>query len=408
MCKTKLYGLTVFVLFFATVSAAAENFMFKYETGNTYRILSTVDEQVFINGVKSFNSVIVNRISVIEKKAYPDGSTDIEATFMTSENSAPEGQSPRYMWGEEYFSAFNRNKLGVYTIGEDAFMPVVRNVPVFTGKDVQVGETWTAAGEEAHDLRVNFSLQKPFKVPFSATYKYEGKEETEGKTFHIISVKYTLFYEIPAGYAKKTNDRPVPVSFMGYSEQKLYWDNERGFLDHYSEHFRIVMETDTGNKLEFKGTAQAQVNDLKPLSQTGTLERIKQQIKELGIENADAGIAEKGITISLENIQFEAESAALKAEELAKLRKIGEILKDFPQNDLLISGHTALAGTAKGRQKLSERRASAVADYLAELGVKRHEQLFTKGFGAEKPIAPNTTEKGKSRNRRVEITILEK
>ena len=168
------------------------------------------------------------------------------------------------------------------------------------------------------------------------------------------------------------------------------------------------METDTGNKLEFKGTAQAQVNDLKPLSQTGTLERIKQQIKELGIENADAGIAEKGITISLENIQFEAESAVLKAEELAKLRKIGEILKDFPQNDLLISGHTALAGTAKGRQKLSERRASAVADYLAELGVKRHEQLFTKGFGAEKPIAPNTTEKGKSRNRRVEITILEK
>ena len=52
--------------------------------------------------------------------------------------------------------------------------------------------------------------------------------------------------------------------------------------------------------------------------------------------------------------------------------------------------------------------AEAVADYLAELGVKRHEQLFTKGFGAEKPIAPNTTEKGKSRNRRVEITILEK
>ena len=57
---------------------------------------------------------------------------------------------------------------------------------------------------------------------------------------------------------------------------------------------------------------------------------------------------------------------------------------------------------------LSEQRASAVANYLIELGVREKHHIFTRGFGAEKPIAPNTTEANKARNRRVEITVLEK
>jgi len=94
--------------------------------------------------------------------------------------------------------------------------------------------------------------------------------------------------------------------------------------------------------------------------------------------------------------------------EKRKLRQIAEILKQFPENDLLISGHTALAGTASARQELSEQRAQSVASYLMELGVKDAYHIFTQGFGAERPIAPNTTEEGKARNRRVEITIMDR
>ena len=80
----------------------------------------------------------------------------------------------------------------------------------------------------------------------------------------------------------------------------------------------------------------------------------------------------------------------------------------YPDYELLISGHTALAGKAETRQTLSEQRAAAVANYLIELGVREQHHIFTHGFGAEKPIAPNTTEANKARNRRVEITVLEK
>ena len=75
--------------------------------------------------------------------------------------------------------------------------------------------------------------------------------------------------------------------------------------------------------------------------------------------------------------------------------------------DILVSGHTALAGTEKVRQLLSEERADAVAEFLIALGVRDRAHIFTQGFGATKPVAPNNTEAGKARNRRVEITILE-
>ena len=388
-----------------TIPSLAENFAFKYKAGHSYRILSTVTEEVLLNGKKLADAFIVNRISVTEKKTYDDGSADIEAHFMTTENSARKGEAPRYVWGEEYESFFNRGRLGQYRIAEDAFMPVVRDVPVFTGKDVQVGDTWTAAGEEAHDLRVNFGLQKPFKVPFTAAYTYKGTEQVNGKTLHVISVTYNLFFESPPSAGSTRN---LPRTTTGHSEQTLYWDNERGCPDHYHERFRIVIETIAGDKLEFTGKAQAKTETLENLTESGTAERIQNKIREMGIEDTEVRAAEKGITISLENIQFEAESAVLTEKEAAKLRKISEILADFPEYDLLISGHTALAGTAAGRQRLSEQRAGAVADYLAETGVKSRERMFTKGFGAQVPVAPNTTEKGKARNRRVEITILDK
>jgi len=85
-----------------------------------------------------------------------------------------------------------------------------------------------------------------------------------------------------------------------------------------------------------------------------------------------------------------------------------QILKNYPNNDLLITGHTALAGTKESRAKLSKQRAESTADYLLKLGVKDSYHIFTQGLGAEQPIDTNSTEEGKRRNRRVEITILDK
>ena len=167
------------------------------------------------------------------------------------------------------------------------------------------------------------------------------------------------------------------------------------------------METARGNVFEFIGTAQAEITEFKTHA-VDRLAEVQETINQLGIQNTEVRADDEGLTISMENIQFKPDSAELLDSEKRKLRQIAEILKQFPENDLLISGHTALAGTASARQELSEQRAQSVASYLMELGVKDAYHIFTQGFGAERPIAPNTTEEGKARNRRVEITIMDR
>ncbi len=396
----------------------AENFSFKYQTGDVYRILSTVRENVIVNGQFSHQAEILNRISVTITDTDEDGNGTHDAVFMTSEMALGRtGQT--FSWGNEYKSIFLRSRLGKYTMDDSYFMPVVRDVPLFPDKELNVGDTWVAEGYEAHDLRMSFNLQTPYKVPFAATYTYQGTVPSQdGRILHQINCRYNMFFETP----QKTPPDPnrssgdismswedYPVSTMGYSNQTIFWDNEIGQIDHYSEDFRIIIETAYGNTFEFKGTAQAEV-DLIPQDTDSdeNLTRVQDQIRDMGLQNTEVSVAEEGLTISIENIQFKADSAELEDSEKVKLRQIAEILSQFPDNDLLISGHTALAGTAEARQKLSEERAAAVAEYLVELGVKDKYHVFARGFGADKPVADNHTEAGKARNRRVEITIMDK
>jgi outer membrane protein OmpA-like peptidoglycan-associated protein len=116
---------------------------------------------------------------------------------------------------------------------------------------------------------------------------------------------------------------------------------------------------------------------------------------------------DEGIAISLEDIRFQADSAALVPAEQEKLDKIGEILLRYRDRDILVGGHTALAGTEAGRRQLALERAAAVADYLIGKGVRSADRIVVRGYGADMPLEDNGTEAGRRRNRRVEITILE-
>ena len=129
-------------------------------------------------------------------------------------------------------------------------------------------------------------------------------------------------------------------------------------------------------------------------------------MEEYNLKDVSVSKGEKGLTISIENIQFEPDSDLLLNSEQIKLEKIGKILKTV-SNDLLITGHCADRGTKKAQQNLSESRAKAVADFLINNGVRDQYHIFTQGKGASEPIASNKTEKGRQKNRRVEITIMD-
>ncbi|TCI84966.1 OmpA family protein [Tenacibaculum sp. M341] len=87
-----------------------------------------------------------------------------------------------------------------------------------------------------------------------------------------------------------------------------------------------------------------------------------------------------------------------------KLDLIAGIMKEYKDANFNIEGHTDSQGAAKANQKLSERRAKAVLDYLATHGVTGS-RLSSVGFGEDYPIATNKTRAGRAQNRRVEINL---
>jgi outer membrane protein OmpA-like peptidoglycan-associated protein len=303
-----------------------------------------------------------------------------------------------------YYSRFERDRTGRYDIDSEYFMPVVRDVPVFPERDLNPGDSWKERGEEVHDLRNGYGIPIPLRFPFLANYRYLGPGEYRGRVYELISVNYRVQHRT-SEYFKRFSLYPVRVS--GFSDQLIYWDMEKGRPHAYNEQFSIIFSLSNGDEYEFTGTARAEITESLPMDRERIAEDVEKQIQENGVQDTLVSIDERGVTIKLEDIRFAADSAELLDSELRKLERIADILRRYPDRHLLVTGHTALAGTAAGRMQLSLDRAHTVAAFFLDRGVRSPDQIVTEGKGATEPVADNSSPEGMRKNRRVEITILE-
>ncbi len=108
------------------------------------------------------------------------------------------------------------------------------------------------------------------------------------------------------------------------------------------------------------------------------------------------------------HINFDFDKFNIRKADEAELKKAVEFVKKYPDAKVEIDGHTDSIGTEQYNQKLSEKRAGAVQNYLIEKGACKKADITTVGYGESKPIADNKTAKGRFENRRAEILILEK
>lgn len=135
--------------------------------------------------------------------------------------------------------------------------------------------------------------------------------------------------------------------------------------------------------------------------------RMDRQAKELAqnIPGARVQRVGEGITVTFESgLLYDFDSDVVRAEARKNLRTLAQSLDKYPGSDILIVGHTDAVGAASYNQSLSERRASAAADYLVMQGVGRN-RVSTRGMGENDPIDSNDTERGRELNRRVEVAI---
>jgi outer membrane protein OmpA-like peptidoglycan-associated protein len=109
--------------------------------------------------------------------------------------------------------------------------------------------------------------------------------------------------------------------------------------------------------------------------------------------------------VPLNGLQFVAGRADMVPGTLTILDEVVTLLKDHPSWHLRVEGHTDNVGAKTTNLNLSFFRASAVVNWLAANGIKRA-RIDPKGMGDTHPVADNTTEAGRSKNRRIEIVKI--
>ncbi|MCJ7465453.1 MAG: OmpA family protein [Maribacter sp.] len=104
-------------------------------------------------------------------------------------------------------------------------------------------------------------------------------------------------------------------------------------------------------------------------------------------------------------VYFDTNKSNVKGTAIETLDKMAAILKEYPQTNILVVGHTDSAGPDDYNLKLSQQRAESVTNYLVSKGISGS-RLTTEWFGETQPVADNGTPEGKAKNRRVEMAIV--
>jgi outer membrane protein OmpA-like peptidoglycan-associated protein len=127
--------------------------------------------------------------------------------------------------------------------------------------------------------------------------------------------------------------------------------------------------------------------------------QLDQEMAELGARDTD-----RGYVLTLSDIQFRTDEAALTADAMRKLYPLVTLLKGSAKQDIIIEGYTDSSGSWDYNQELSEQRAMAVRDFFVSTGVDS-QRIIARGYGEADPVASNANEAGRRENRRVEIIV---
>jgi len=130
-------------------------------------------------------------------------------------------------------------------------------------------------------------------------------------------------------------------------------------------------------------------------------ETLRQQLENLQLRQT-----ESGVVVTLGDVLFETGQAELLATSHSSLVEVVDLLMSEPDKKIRIEGHTDAVGSEEANLQLSQRRAEAVRTALVELGLDP-ERVTAVGLGEDFPIASNEDEEGRSRNRRVDVILLD-
>lgn len=357
---------------------------------------------------------------------------------------------------------------GSIKIDNDRGFPTLRGFPTFPSQQVTPGARWRAPGARAADP---LSTGQPAIVPFTAEYEYKGKEVYKVRGQEIWVHRINAIYSVQSpGRGVSAQDFTqvrgvhkvdilirvedgLPLFMRDELDETYAWADGstvqfKGFTLTFGAGIvpmdRGELIASLGNTLKIEKLPDPKIvvpqpepppppptvtPTPRPVAKTpdylygdgGSSDAILDPITRL-TEAEDqrpaintAGFADsaidlvpvpEGIRLTVKDIRFAPDSAEFLPTETPRLDMIAEALRQIPDRSFLVEGHTAATGRPDSELELSIERAKRMVDELTRRGISA-ERFIYKGWGGTRPLGDNANTAGRSRNRRVEITILE-
>jgi len=315
--------------------------------------------------------------------------------------------------------------------------------------DLAEGSSWMAPAAIALDPHNsgNFML-----LPILVEYRVAGKAEYDGSPAVLVKAKFAVRYDASRSTpARATGDALAGGAAAdglraasGTHDLDIYLDAAAGTLvfirDRFDESYSFAsgaperhagftlvfyapsLRSERGAAIASLGARPVAEGEAPPAQGAGAAAPVSSSTGPAPLKAGEGDELEEGpalmaagvdllespagLVFRIKDLQFAADSDELLPAARDRLDEIAALLLRFPGRNFLVEGHAAGVGKPAGELELSGKRALRVVKELAARGIPA--ARFTwRGLGSSIPIASNDTEEGRSRNRRVEITLLE-
>lgn len=394
----KRFAFSMLMICAAGVSGAfAQSVQLSYEGGSNYILTERTDLRRYDNG--SYKGLMSREVKAYIKPEKMEGAWKYQGFFYVSQDTRRAMSYVAEGVHDAISSTFTITDDGEYTMLEDCGYPSFRNFPVYPKQEIRLGDEWMGTLVRSVDP---LEKNKPTKMTSTVLYKYTGDTTFNNEDVYVITAQWGTRYSNLSDGADPAGDRDL-VSASGKHTARVLVSKKNGravlIKDTVDETF-----TYTGKQtVAFKGTISMFTEYPPTIDYT---ERI-QIAKEIDTtdENIEYKVTDTGIQIFLYSLNFYPDSDQLLEADKTRVQALAKYLKKFDKNKILVTGHTARVGSIAGEKELSLQRAHSVVKELGLAGLNT-DNFICQGVGGDFPVADNSTEEGRARNRRVEITIL--
>ena len=166
--------------------------------------------------------------------------------------------------------------------------------------------------------------------------------------------------------------------------------------------YQVYLACHTQEAINMANEAIGKIKALCPARPQAATKAEEPQLEPVPAAEPTPGVYKYCITL---NLDFDIDKADIKPEFHDEMAKVGDFMNTYPNTTAIIEGHTDNVASPEYNMALSQRRAESVVNYLADkFGIDRS-RLQAKGYGLTRPIADNSTDEGKQKNRRIEAII---